>query len=136
MAFVRWEDTYSVDIAMIDDQHKRLFELLEQFHEAIRHKQTKLAISDILKGMTNYTVYHFSSEETLMTRHNYPAYLQHKNAHSMFIDKVSNFRERFESGQLLIPLEIANFLKDWLSNHILFTDKHLGHFISQQNPTQ
>ncbi|GAK61410.1 hypothetical protein U27_01310 [Candidatus Vecturithrix granuli] len=131
MAFMQWDDQYSVGIKVIDDQHKRLFAMIQDFYDQMRQKHTREGISTLLKGLADYSLYHFNSEEALMTRHQYPGYLQHKNEHTKFIQKVEEFRLRFDSGQLLIPIEIAEFLKTWLSNHILKTDQQFAPFLRE-----
>jgi hemerythrin-like metal-binding protein len=132
MAFMKWDEKYSVDIKIIDEQHKRLFELIENFYGALRQKHVKHGMSEILQGLTDYSIYHFHSEETMMTLHNYPGYQQHKSEHERFIHTVEKFRTRFEKGQLLLPIEVADFLKNWLSNHILATDKQFAPFFHRK----
>ena len=132
MAFMKWDEKYSVNIEIIDKQHKRLFELIENFYDALKQKQIKRGMSEILEGLTEYSIYHFQTEEALMEQHRYPNYQQHRAIHAQFIEKVGEFRSRFESGQLLIPIEVANFLKDWLSNHILGTDKQFSPFLREK----
>ena len=133
MAFMQWDDdTYKLNIHIIDEQHQRLFELINEFNETIREKKTKQATAKILKGLADYTVYHFHSEENLMKLKNYPNYEVHKSSHQAFVAKVKGFQERVDQEKLLIPIEIANFLKEWLSNHILATDKRLADFLLKQ----
>ena len=54
-----------------------------------------------------------------MTLHNYSAFQEHKAAHKEFIEIVENFQTRFGQGRLLPLIEVADSLKDWISNHIL-----------------
>ena len=129
MAFMQWDETYEVKVGIMDEQHQRLFELINQFNDAIREKKTKQGLSELLKGLADYTVYHFHSEEHMMKLKRYPNYETHKSAHESFITKVAEFQERVDQGRLLIPIEVANFLKEWLTNHILVTDKRLAAFL-------
>lgn len=132
MAFMQWDEHYSVGIKVIDEQHQRLFTMIQDFYDQMRQKHTKEGMAEILKGLTDYSLYHFNSEESLMTRHQYPRYPQHKNEHTKFIQKVEDFRLRFDSGQLVIPIEIADFLKSWLTNHILKTDQQFAPFLREK----
>ena len=132
MAFMQWNEQYSVGIKVVDEQHQRLFAMIQDFYDQMRQKQTQEGMADILKGLADYSLYHFNSEESLMTRHQYPNYPQHKNEHTKFIQKVEDFRLRFNSGQLVIPIEIAEFLKNWLSNHILKTDQQFAPFLREK----
>ena len=135
MAFLKWDKQYQVNISLIDEQHKRLFLLIEGFYQALKQKQSKQGIADLLKGLTEYTIYHFNTEESFMTRHNYPARQQHQSAHKEFIETVKDFQTRLEQGRLLLPLEVGNFLKEWLANHILIADKQAALFLIQKGVT-
>ncbi len=132
MTFLKWDKQYQLNIGLIDNQHKRLFVLIDNFYQALKQKQSKHGMADLLKGLVEYTIYHFKAEEWFMKLHKYPAHQQHKAAHKEFIENVQDFQTRFEQGRLLIPLEVANFLKDWLSNHILEADKQLALFLIQK----
>ncbi len=132
MTFMKWDEQYAVHIRLMDDQHKRLFDMIDQFYLALHQKETQRAMSELLKGLTDYSLYHFHAEERMMSLNNFPLYAAHKNAHEKFIITIHEFRERFDNGKLLIPIEVAQFIKQWLSTHILMTDKHLGKFLQQQ----
>ena len=135
MAFFDWDDQYSVGINSIDQQHKKLFELISHFYERIRQKETKLAISEVLKGLTGYTEIHFSTEENYMKKYRYPLYERHQAKHAKFVEKVTDFQIRFQAGELVIPIEIANFLKDWLSDHVLQEDQRYAPFFREKKLT-
>jgi len=131
MNFMKWDEQYAVHIRLMDDQHKRLFEMIDQFYLALHERETQRAMSDLLKGLAEYSLYHFHAEERMMSLNNFPLYAAHKSAHEKFIITVQEFQERYESGKLLIPIEVAQFIKQWLTNHILMTDKQLGKFLRQ-----
>ncbi len=58
-----------------------------------------------------------------MQQFNYPGYLKHKAAHATFVKKITDFQKDFASNRLGITLDLINFLKDWVNNHIRETDK-------------
>ena len=118
-----WDQKYSVNVREIDQQHMKLFELINELHEAMRVGQGREVMSQTLQGLVDYTKYHFSTEERYMTLYGYPEYANHKSEHRVFVDKVLEFQREFESGSLLLSLEVMDFLKNWLSRHILVNDK-------------
>jgi hemerythrin-like metal-binding protein len=122
MAFLFWEDELSVNIKSIDDQHKKLIDLINQFYENIRIASNKELIADLISGMKNYTIYHFKAEEKLLKQYNYPDFEIHKQEHENFLNKVNDLEERFREGKLIISFEITDFLKKWIRNHIQETD--------------
>jgi hemerythrin len=131
MAFLPWDEKYSINVK-IDSQHKKLIDLINGLHDAMKVGKSKDVMSKILQGLIDYTDYHFSTEEKFMTKYSYPEYPQHKSEHERFVEKVLDFQKRFNAGSLTLSMEVLGFLKDWLSNHILVTDKKYGPFFNEK----
>jgi len=123
MAAMNWDENLSVKINSIDLQHKKLIGLINSFYENINKGSGKEQILELIKAMKDYTVYHFSTEEKYLKQVNYPDFKNHKMEHDKFIEKVLNFEERYKSGKLLLTIEITNFIKEWITSHIMGTDK-------------
>jgi hemerythrin len=132
MAFFDWDPTYRVGIENIDQQHQHLFKLTSDFYDSIRNKQVKQAMSTLLQGLISYAGYHFATEEKYMQQYQYPLYDRHVAQHSKFVEKVTDLQARFQSGELVIPIEIANFLKDWLAHHVLEEDQRYTTFFQDK----
>ncbi len=123
MAFMEWDEKYSVNIPSIDEQHKKLIDLINRFYDSIKEKDRKERLLELVSGLKDYTVYHFKTEEDLMQKYNLTDYGLHKSEHDSFIAKVDDIYQRLNSGRLVISVEVTNFIKDWLGKHILGTDK-------------
>ena len=123
MALISWSDELSVKVNEIDDQHKKLISLMNNLHDAMRAKQGKQALEATLQELAAYTVYHFQTEEKYMQKFHYPGFAAHKAQHDAFVKKVSDFQKDFVAGRLGLSIEVMNFLRDWVSNHIKETDK-------------
>lgn len=132
MAYIAWDAKLSTGVKTIDDQHKVLVALINELHDAMSVGKGKQVIADVLKRLIDYTVSHFSTEEKFMTQYGYPQISDQKSEHSKFVDKVSEFQAGFNGGKITISLEVMFFLKDWLVNHILSTDKKMGVFLSDK----
>lgn len=135
MALFEWKDIYSVNIKTVDDQHQMLVASLNELFEAMRSREANAVISGILKGLIDYVGVHFSYEESLMQKHNYPGYAQHKKEHEAFVAKVSDFVEKQKAGKLMLSMEVMNFLKQWLKDHIMGSDKKYSPFLNQKGVT-
>jgi hemerythrin-like metal-binding protein len=129
MAAINWTDDLSVRISSIDEQHKKLITLINDFYENIRANSSKERIHEMIQALKEYTVYHFTTEEKLMTLHAFPGYAKHKEEHDRFVQKVLDFEERYKSGKLILTIEITNFIKDWVAKHICDTDKKYSDFL-------
>ena len=123
MALITWGPMLFVGVKEIDEQHKKLVELVNQLNDAMHAGQGKQALTPVLNELVRYTQYHFGTEERLMAAHKYEASVAHKAEHHKFVTDVSAFKAKFDSGNAMISTQIMNFLRDWLSKHILQTDK-------------
>jgi len=128
MAFLNWNENLSVKIVSIDEQHKKLIALINQFYENVSHRSNDENISLLIKGMKEYTQMHFDNEEKYMTQFNYPDYISHKREHDLFIKKVTDVEEKVSKVKIIVSFEITSFLKDWIKNHIQGSDKKYTDF--------
>jgi len=128
MAFITWNKDLSVKIDSIDDQHKKLIELINDFYDNIKNRSNNESISKLLRGMNQYTVEHFDIEEELMKKYGYPDLTVHKKEHDKFVTKVTELEEKFNSGKVIVSFEITSFLKDWWKNHIQVVDQKYSDF--------
>lgn len=132
MAYMGWDQSFSVNVKEIDNQHKKLVDLVNGLHEAMKLGKGKDIMSKVLDELIKYTATHFATEENFMTKHNYPLYSQHKREHDKFVKQVLSYQNDYNSGKIAITLDVMNFLKDWLVNHILGTDKKVGSFLNEK----
>jgi len=129
MAYMDWNEIYSVGIKSIDDQHKKLFEILNNLHEAMKAGQSKGVLEKVIIELSNYTIYHFSTEENFMKNHQYSAYVAHKGEHDKFVLKVVEYKNKFTKSSTITAIEMLTFLKNWLIQHVKGTDKKYSAFL-------
>jgi len=132
MALINWDDSLSVKINSIDDQHKKLIAMINDFYDGISKRSGQESVLKLILEMKNYTVVHFTNEEKIMRQVNYPDFDSHKKLHENFIAKVVELETKIKSGKLVISLEINTFLKDWLKNHIMVIDKKYSDYFMRK----
>lgn len=132
MALFIWSDKYSVNIKEIDNQHKRLVDMLNALHEAMKAGKGNEVVGKTLTELIQYVGTHFAAEEKLMATHSYPEYNAHKAEHAKLTQKTAELQKSFQQGAPVLTVEVLNFLKDWLQNHILGTDKKYGPFLNSK----
>lgn len=131
MAFLTWNDSFSVCVDEFDRQHKRLFEMINGLYDAMKQGKGNEVVSGLLSGLKSYTVTHFKGEETELQRVKYPEFAAHKAQHEAFTKRIADFQESFSGGKANLSVEILNFLRDWLSNHIMVVDKKYAPYFSK-----
>ncbi|MCC6408567.1 MAG: bacteriohemerythrin [Planctomycetes bacterium] len=129
MALMTWTDKYATGIASIDNQHKKLIEMLNNLQDAMLAGQGNEAIAKILDGLVQYTVTHFAHEEKLFATHGYAEAASHKAEHDKLAKQVLEFQAQIKAGKTKLSAAVMNFLRDWLNNHILGTDKKYAPFL-------
>jgi hemerythrin len=132
MDLLHWNDDLSVNIKEIDDQHKKLIDLLNTLHNAMSKGKSKEIMHEILTELVSYTKYHFETEENLMVKYNYFDRHSHRLEHEQFIQKVQRAVQDYKKGSILLSIEIITFLNDWVKNHILGTDKKYSNYLNTQ----
>ncbi len=129
---IDWSDRYSVGVFKFDNQHKMLIKQINDLHMAMRIGNGKSSLITVMDNLVKYTVEHFADEEREMQRTNYPDYMAHKREHDKLVEKVQDLRERMSSGKIVVTMEVMNFLRDWLTNHIAKVDKQYSdHLVGQ-----
>ena len=118
-----WDKKYNLQITEIDRQHQKLVEMLNLLNTAFIEKQQQNIVKEILKQMAEYAVYHFSYEEKYFREFNYVNTAEHIEEHRNFMDKVQEFEEKYQTNPGVLSIEVLNFLKDWLVNHINGSDR-------------
>ena len=129
MSVINWTPAISVGISSIDDQHKKLFDHINNFYNNLSKNIGKENLTALLQALTSYTVYHFSAEEKLMQQYAFPGLTEHKTEHEKFIKTIASYNERLNAGKLIVSIEITNYLKDWIIEHISVSDKNYSSFL-------
>ncbi len=132
MAILNWTEQLSVNVVDIDNQHKKLIDLINNLHEAMKQGKGKDIIGNVLNELIDYTVYHFGKEEKYQIQYNYPNYIAHKAEHDKFVKKALDLKKDYESGRMVISMEVLSFLQDWVRDHIQKTDKQYSAYFNEK----
>ncbi len=132
MPLFQWNQEYSVNVGQLDEQHKKLVEMINTLDNSMKSGDRIETIRVILDELLDYTAYHFETEERLLVQYGYPRVENHRKEHDALSWRVLDLRTRFDSGAGVEAKEILDFLTDWLKNHILFSDKQYGSFLNSK----
>lgn len=116
MAYLHWSSDLNTGIEVIDKQHQRIVDYLNELDSANETGDREVT-NHVLKELVDYTLTHFAFEEELQEKANYPFLKAHKRVHEIFTKRVAEFQQRAAAGENVAP-EVLSMLKIWLVNHI------------------
>lgn len=129
MNYWTWDSSLSIGIDVIDGQHRRIIDYINEL-DAARHENDQDKVSQVLMGLVDYTRTHFVFEEDIMKQAGYPLTDSHKKVHDMFVANVAKYVHQHESGRN-ITNKLLSDLKIWLTNHIKNDDKDFAPYVAK-----
>jgi hemerythrin-like metal-binding protein len=131
MAYITWTKDMSVGVDEFDREHRKLFDMINKLHDALKQGKGKEAVAPLLNGLAEYTVTHFFHEEQELRKVNYPEFQLHKTQHEDLLQKVRDFQKQHADGKATLSITLMDFLRTWLSQHIMVTDKKYAPYFSK-----
>jgi len=122
MPLIVWTESLSVGIDSIDEQHKVLIQIINDLNNAKNNNETDAIMQQIFTRLIEYTEQHFKYEEDIFDEYAYEDTEAHKKQHQALIETIYELKQKFESGETRIGIEVLQFLNRWLTDHILKTD--------------
>ncbi|MBE0527558.1 MAG: hemerythrin family protein [Candidatus Thorarchaeota archaeon] len=134
MPSIDWDESFSVGINLIDEQHKMLIKRTNAISEAVEMTRGLEKIMQTLSFMIEYTEFHFSEEEKVMVENGYHRLSEHQKLHEDFKKRLNSMVQDFEEEGATTGLseEITSYLTNWLVNHIKGIDTELGNILREK----
>jgi hemerythrin len=131
MHVVEWNDTLSVGVAAIDDEHKRFVSYLNELYDAVQNNNPSEVLGQTLENLVAYAIGHFNHEELLFSQTDYPDADEHKKQHDELLGRVATLKGRYRQGtNPQLVLDVLEFLYDWLTDHLMTYDKKFGPYLN------
>lgn len=103
--------------------------LLNELQDAFKSGAGRPELSQRWEALTQAIAEHFGHEERLMKKYAYPAAESHRREHHALSEQVATFQHRFQAGDEELTESVLVFLKDWLRDHLLISDKRMGDYL-------
>lgn len=125
-----WQEKFSVNVRVLDEQHKKFFDILGNLHDSRGRVSDTPFLGARVWELAMYAVVHFDTEELMMSEYSFPGYEEHRKEHEAFKEKVAIFKKDLEMGQTALALDMITFLTGWLEHHILNVDQQYSLFLN------
>ncbi len=135
MSLIEWSEELSVNIKEIDEQHKQLLEMINEFDRAVEEKKEEEIIDKTLDSLIDFASDHFKKEEELLEKYKFPELEDHREQHHRFLEDLFNIYKRSKDGEKDVPTRIAFFFGELLIKHLLEEDKKYGEYLKSKGVT-
>jgi hemerythrin len=120
---IRWKEDFNLNIKVMDQQHRKLVDMINVLYNAFMNAEDDKVIEQTLQDVMEYAFIHLRQEERYFEQCNYEDAPEHIACHQSFVQKAEEFREKYMMNSSVLTQEVLEFLRDWLTNHILHMDK-------------
>jgi hemerythrin len=137
MSKMQWDDSLSVSVPAIDEQHKVWIQRFNDITEAIEAIRGPQRVAEALGFLSDYTRFHFTTEEGYMTEYAYPDLAAHQSKHEELRKTLAELEEEYkeEGATHILADTIDTFVGNWLLNHIREVDRKFGAFLKEKGIT-
>ena len=128
---ITWDESLSVEVDEIDEDHRRLIGLFNILSHSVAEGDAAEYIEAVLDELISCTIWHFRHEERLMLMYKYDGFEGHKDEHNDLIDSVRELQQKFHIENKPLTDEDVEYLSNWLTEHIVGQDMRLGFYLEK-----
>lgn len=135
MTLIKWRASFETGVAEMDEQHKKIIELINEIYPSIRKENCREKLQKILGEMDQYALEHFEAEEGLLAQQNYPELDEHRESHKEYMVSLQQLKVQLEGeggNDKDVATAIYSYLRQWWQDHIVELDKQYGPFLQEK----
>lgn len=130
--FPIWNQSQSVGNGVLDEQHKRLLDLVRQMIWLALPEDNRSAHKKIYRILSDLALVaraHFETEEEILAANDFPGLAEHKAEHDKYLNTIADLlrEERYESHD---PKALSKFVAEHMYEHLLKTDKECEDYMN------
>ena len=133
MPILHWQESYATGVQIIDDQHRQIFQTINELFDLLQSAAPLPQILDTLDFLIAYAVNHFQTEESFMSENGYPNLPEHHEEHRNLIERIHTIRARFKSPEPPTLPELSRMVNDWTSHHLGEVDMGYIRFLAPRS---
>lgn len=134
MAYFEWASDMEIDQGPIDQDHRKLVDLVNELHTVTSQGRGQQIVNRVLNELISYTADHLRREEHLMASVNFPNLASHRVGHEAFMASILDLKKKYDAGSITVAAQLSTVLRDWLSLHIRRSDKELVKQLKKGRP--
>lgn len=131
MAYIDWDERYSVGVQELDEHHSKLVDLINALHVASRDGRTDTIIA-LVDELLRYTHFHFAAEEALLEKHGYPTLSEHQARHKDLLEELDDIQNKVEGGAAEMSMRLVDYLSNWVLQHVQGMDAQYSSFLNER----
>jgi hemerythrin len=132
MALLEWQDSYSVSVAVLDEQHKKIFKIINKLFDSMKENLNSEKLKAILKEFSDYAIYHFKTEEDLFEKYEYGDRALHISSHDIYRRKIKDFEKKLNNKEDFLSFKVIDFMEDWWLGHVMTADHQYKEFFASK----
>ena len=121
-----WHDSYAVGIPDIDEQHRVLFEMIQDLAAVADGREPAAGVTDAVESLVSLARTHLHYEESLSAGHPAQGYDAVRREHAEFLKKAEGFRKYVEEAPADALQTVVEFMKDWVVDHALLENRRFS----------
>jgi hemerythrin-like metal-binding protein len=126
MPLIEWRREFETGIADVDHEHRQLVELINDLHRRLGKDADRAEVARFLGEVFARISAHFALEETIMRKHRYDEYPEHKEDHERLLDELRDIMDAHDAGAYAHYREaLSGVVRDWFVNHFKTRDARL-----------
>ncbi|QCN94325.1 hypothetical protein D3093_03065 [Azospirillum argentinense] len=120
---IAWNSAFDVGVGPLDAQHRQLADLMNELDLMSRQGAPIHESLDLLGMLHDHVHAHFAMEEGVLRRVAPGRFVAHRNHHRLLEGQFARIRQQVESGRLDTGVAVRGFLRFWLMDHVLGSDR-------------
>ncbi|BCX17508.1 MAG: hypothetical protein KatS3mg117_1190 [Geminicoccaceae bacterium] len=126
MTLIAWRPEFETGIADVDHEHRELVDLINALHDALEAGASKDEVAKFLGEVFARISAHFALEETIMRKHRYDEYAEHKADHEKLLDDIRDIMDAHTADAYFDYRDaLASAVRDWFVEHFKTKDARL-----------
>lgn len=126
---LRWDPSFSVGNALIDNEHHEILNFLNRVYADWRASRHQLQMVPILVQLRRLMVMHFHNEEQVLRRHRCPHLAEHHHEHQKLLAELDRLGDLPEGTEL--EGQVTDFIRRVMLGHILNVDLEMADYMRE-----